>query len=194
MDINKVNRNSVSLLDFIQSKKYPSWTPVHRIVENAETAPFKQYFATWRDIGMQHTRLIRAAKDIDSDSGMEDEFDPNEIRALKKSGGRALGFMPDHGEGDIEIWRIDNNSPVAVKPNGVLLGSKAYVLKYHYKHGGEEGYVLYFWQVSTVANAHFHTHLSIVNVKMPLSNYREPMHRTKIRPNRQCTPPNWIVN
>lgn len=23
--------------NFIQTKKYPSWTPVHRIVENAET-------------------------------------------------------------------------------------------------------------------------------------------------------------
>lgn len=139
--------NSIQL-GFIQSKKYPSWTPVHRIVENAETAPFKQYFATWRDIGMQHTRLIRAAKDIDSDSGMEDEFDANEIRALKKSGGRALGFMPDGGEGDVEIWRIDNNNPVSIKPTGILFGSKAYVLKYHYKKGGEEGVVIYYWQVS----------------------------------------------
>ncbi|XP_055323239.1 gelsolin isoform X2 [Sitodiplosis mosellana] len=140
------SQSIVRAQNFIQSKKYPSWTPVHRIVENAETAPFKQYFATWRDIGMQHTRLIRAAKDIDSDSGMEDEIDPNEIRALKKSGGRALGFMPDNGEGDVEIWRIDNSQPVATKPTGILFGSKAYVLKYHYKHGGEEGVVIYYWQ------------------------------------------------
>lgn len=96
---------------------------------------------------MQHTRLIRAAKDVDNDSGMEDEYDPNEIRAMKKSGGRALGFMPDNGEGDIEIWRIDNNDPVSIKPTGVLLGSKTYVLKYHYKNSNEEGYVIYFWQV-----------------------------------------------
>lgn len=142
----KLLLNSIQL-DFIQSKKYPSWTPVHRVVENAESAPFKQYFATWRDIGMQHTRLIRAAKDIDSDSGMEDEFDANEIRALKKSGGRALGFMPDGGEGDVEIWRIDNNNPVSIKPTGILFGSKAYVLKYHYKKSGEEGFVIYYWQV-----------------------------------------------
>lgn len=36
---------------------------MQRIVEGAELAPFKQYFATWRDAGMQHTRLIRAAND-----------------------------------------------------------------------------------------------------------------------------------
>lgn len=48
---------------FIQSKKYPTWTEVHRVVEGAESAPFKQYFATWRDTGMAHSRLIRAAND-----------------------------------------------------------------------------------------------------------------------------------
>lgn len=49
--------------DFIVTKKYPKWTEVHRIVEGAESAPFKQYFATWRDQGMSHSRLIRAAND-----------------------------------------------------------------------------------------------------------------------------------
>lgn len=143
--------------DFIQTKKYPSWTPVHRIVENAETAPFKQYFATWRDFGMQHTRLIRAAKDIDTDSGMEDEIDSNEIRQLKKSGGRALGFMPDNGDGEITLWRIEKNKPVAIEPNGVLFGSNTYVLKYHYKKGGDEGFVIYYWQVSGFQSVEFVT-------------------------------------
>lgn len=118
---------------------------MHRIIENAETAPFKQYFATWRDIGMAHTRLIRDAKNIDSS---ENEIDPEEIRALKKSGGRALGFMPDNGGGDVEIWRIDSNGPIAIEPTGILYGKKAYVLKYHYRKGGEEGFILYYWQVS----------------------------------------------
>lgn len=97
---------------------------------------------------MQHTRLIRAAKDIDSDSGVDEDIDGNELRSLKKSGGRALGFMPDNGEGDIKFWRIDNNQPVPADPTGIMLGSKAYVLKYHFKKGSEEGDVIYFWQVS----------------------------------------------
>lgn len=49
--------------DFISTKKYPVWTKVQRTVEGAESAPFKQYFATWRDQGMSHNRLIRAAND-----------------------------------------------------------------------------------------------------------------------------------
>lgn len=97
---------------------------------------------------MQHTRLIRAAKDIDSDSGMEDEIDPNEIQSLKKSGGRALGFMPDNGDGDVKIWRIDSNKPTEIEASGILFGSKSYVLKYHYKKGSDEGFVIYYWQVS----------------------------------------------
>ena len=69
---------------------------MNRIVENAESAPFKQYFATWRDIGMQHTRLIRAALGYDSDD--EEEVDISGFELLKKNGGRAIGFMPDNGQ------------------------------------------------------------------------------------------------
>lgn len=134
---------------FIQTKKYPAWTPVHRIVEGAETAPFKQYFATWRDTGMTHSRLIRAANDDDSDTATDEEFDPSVLHALKKSGGRALGFMPDNGEGSVEIWGIDGKDIVPVDPDtyGVFFGDSCYVIKYHYvnKRGGE-GYIIYYWQ------------------------------------------------
>lgn len=105
---------------------------------------------------MQHTRLIRAANDNDSDSGLEEEIDTNVLRALKKSGGRALGFMPDNGEGDVEVWRIVGKEPVVVDPvsHGVFYGSSSYVIKYHYenKRGGE-GYVIYYWQVSLSRNS-----------------------------------------
>lgn len=176
--------------NFIQTKKYPSWTPVHRIVENAETAPFKQYFATWRDIGMQHTRLIRAAKDIDVDSGMEDDIDSNEIRQLKKSGGRALGFMPDNGDGTITLWRMDNNKPVAMEPNGILFGSKAYVLKYNYKNSGEEGFVIYYWQgtnasskdkaTSAIYTSQLDHELNGAALQVRVTQGHEPRHFLKI--------------
>lgn len=43
---------------FLTTKKYPSWTKVSKIVEGAESAPFKQYFFTWRDLGASHSRLV----------------------------------------------------------------------------------------------------------------------------------------
>jgi gelsolin len=42
----------------IAQKKYPQWTKVAKINEFTETAPFKQYFFTWRDHGASHSRLI----------------------------------------------------------------------------------------------------------------------------------------
>lgn len=157
--------------DFITTKKYPKWTEVHRIVEGAETAPFKQYFATWRDQGMSHSRLIRAANDngkirkthnlkrihnvasikfTDSETNEGEEFDPSILHKLQKSGGRALGFMPDNGDGEVEMWRIENFELVPVDPetSGMFFGGDSYVIKYHYanKRGGQ-GYVIYYWQV-----------------------------------------------
>ena len=38
---------SVSIQDFIQQKKYPNWTHVTTVREDAETPLFKQNFAKW---------------------------------------------------------------------------------------------------------------------------------------------------
>ncbi|XP_058457776.1 gelsolin-like [Malaya genurostris] len=48
----------VKAQEFIKTKKYPAWTPVERIVQNAETAPFKHFFQTWRDAGSTGSRLV----------------------------------------------------------------------------------------------------------------------------------------
>ena len=123
---------------------------MHRIVEGAESAPFKQYFFTWRDVGMTHSRLIRAANDDDSETGDDVEFDASILHKLKKNGGRALGFMPDNGEGDAEVYRIENMELVATAPEtyGMFFGGDSYVIKYEYtnKRGGH-GFVIYYWQV-----------------------------------------------
>jgi gelsolin len=129
---------------FLQTKKYPVWTKVTRIVESAESAPFKQYFFTWRDHGASHSRLIRAANDDDSDTSPDDEFDAAILHKLKKSGGRALGFMPDNGEGDADVWRVEDMKlvPVPVENYGFFFGGDSYVIKYEYRNKrGGHGYV-----------------------------------------------------
>lgn len=144
-------QNSVTRAnEFLASKKYPSWTQVHRIVEGAETAVFKQYFATWRDRGAQHSRLIRAANDDDSDTAPSDEeFDPEILHRMQKSGGRALTFMPDNGEGAVEVWRVEDMElvEVPVEHQGWFFGGDSYVIRYDYqnKRGGS-GTIIYFWQ------------------------------------------------
>ncbi|XP_052748093.1 gelsolin-like [Galleria mellonella] len=42
----------------LTAKSYPSWVQVKRIPQGTEPAIFKQYFTTWRDVNMSHTRVI----------------------------------------------------------------------------------------------------------------------------------------
>ncbi|XP_016974948.1 gelsolin isoform X2 [Drosophila rhopaloa] len=141
--------------EFLRTKKYPAWTQIHRIVEGAESAPFKQYFATWRDAGMAHTRLIRSALNIGSDESLDlDEIDAV-VTQLKKSGGRAFGFMPDHGQNSIEtitqfVAKPGSNeilvNTVAFEENLPLLGFGSYLLTYNYEaNNGDSGSISYVW-------------------------------------------------
>ncbi|EDW16986.1 gelsolin isoform X1 [Drosophila mojavensis] len=142
--------------EFLRTKKYPAWTQIHRIVEGAESAPFKQYFDTWRDVGMSHTRLIRSALDIGSDESLDvDEIDAV-VQKLKKSGGRAIGFMPDHGQNSIKditqyVSKAGSNevlrNHVPFEEELPLLGFGSYVLTYNYEaNNGDKGAIVYVWQ------------------------------------------------
>ncbi|CAK1553244.1 unnamed protein product [Leptosia nina] len=42
----------------LTSKNYPSWVQVVKIPQGTEPAAFKQYFTTWKDVGMSHSRLV----------------------------------------------------------------------------------------------------------------------------------------
>ncbi|XP_030371447.1 gelsolin [Scaptodrosophila lebanonensis] len=140
--------------EFLRTKKYPAWTQIHRIVEGAESAPFKQYFDTWRDVGMAHTRLIRSALGYESDEDV-DEIDAV-VENLKKSGGRAIGFMPDHGQNSINeisqyVSKAGSNevlrNSVAFEENLPLLGFGSYVLTYNFEaNNGETGTIVYVWE------------------------------------------------
>ncbi|KAL5274428.1 Gel family protein [Megaselia abdita] len=140
--------------EFLTLKKYPAWTNVQRIVEGAESAPFKQYFATWRDSGMSHTRLIRSALGYDTDDS-DVEFSDDIIENLKKSGGKAIGFMPDQGQETIvkiiqftsqEEGGDVSHREVTSMVNNLLLGFASYVIQYNYKSKDQEGTVLYVWE------------------------------------------------
>lgn len=141
--------------DFIVQKNYPRWTQVQRIVANAETAPFKQYFATWRDRGASATRLIRSAN-YDADDAGEDaedaeqlsDFDPAVLHALQKSGGRALQFAPDNGDGEALVYRVEAFAlqPVADGEAGQFYDGDSYVVRYECAGTASGSVVVYVWQ------------------------------------------------
>lgn len=143
--------------EFLRTKKYPAWTQIHRIVEGAESAPFKQYFATWRDAGMSHTRLVRSALGYDTDdSEIEVDDVDSVLKNLKERGGRAIGFMPDNGENAIkeitQYYTKSGSNEVTVnrikfEDKMPLLGFSAYVITYKFdsKHG-DSGSLIYVWE------------------------------------------------
>lgn len=137
------SRAMVSAHDFIKTNNYPTWTNVERIVEGAEPAAFKQYFITWREHNEILTPMLKEIIKVE-----EKDFDANALHALKKSGGRALGFMPDDGKGRAEIWKIENFKMVSIdyKTYGMFFGGDSYVIKYEYKADFGIGYLIYYWQ------------------------------------------------
>lgn len=179
--------------NFLTTKKYPTWTQVHRIVEGAESTPFKQYFSTWRDRGMTHTRLIRAANDDDSDTSLDEEIDPSIFHKMKKSGGSAIGFMPDNGEGDVEVWRIENMELVPIDPEnvGMFFGGDSYIVKYEYRNKrGGHGTVLYYWQgtqssldekaASAIHTVRLDNELGGAAIQVRVTQGYEPRHFLKV--------------
>uniref|UniRef100_A0A336MYB6 CSON006296 protein n=1 Tax=Culicoides sonorensis TaxID=179676 RepID=A0A336MYB6_CULSO len=128
---------------FISTNNYPAWTRVRRVVEGAEPAAFKQYFASWREHNEILSPILKKILQIE-----EADFDADALHALKKSGGRALGFMPDDGKGRCEIWRMENFDmvPIDYKTYGMFFGGDSYVIKYEYKADHGLGYLLYYWQ------------------------------------------------
>ncbi|XP_055624817.1 gelsolin-like isoform X1 [Toxorhynchites rutilus septentrionalis] len=187
-------QSMIKAQEFINSKGYPVHTRVHRVVENGETTDFKQYFASWQDHGTIHSHLIKAAMDNDSsEDGEEREFDPEILHMFKKNGGRALGFMPDNGQGEAEIWRIKNFDLDPIEPHtyGMFFGGDSYVIKYEYnnKRGGH-GYIIYFWQgkqstIDEKASAAMHAvrldnELNGKAVQVRVTQGHEPRHFLKI--------------
>ena len=75
--------------------------------------------------------------------------DRETLRKFVKNMGRAVGFCPDDGKGKVELWRVENFelAPVPADTHGLFFGGDSYVMKYTYKVGNRESYIVYFWQV-----------------------------------------------
>ncbi|XP_013178934.1 PREDICTED: gelsolin-like [Papilio xuthus] len=68
----------------LRCKNYPSWVQVTRIPQGTEPAAFKQYFATWQDVGMSHSRLVRSA-DTKTTTMSENWIQPKLYKGIVKS-------------------------------------------------------------------------------------------------------------
>lgn len=122
---------------FITANKYPPWTKLQRVVENAEPAGFREYFTEWRtgssSRGSSPQRRTRSVKEA-------------------RQCGLSTGFMPDSGEGNIEVWRVENLklAPLPTQDHGIFFNGDSYVIKYTFDGGRK--HIIYFWQGQNSTN------------------------------------------
>ena len=138
---------------FLAQNELPKWTKIVRIVQNAETATFKQYFDTWsepqeKSSGLSRMYSVEAIAEWDVGS-----LHAENSRRLAKSAGSAIGFRPDDSTGTKEIFRIEDFEMVPLDEDkyGLFFGGDSYVIKYEYEYEYSNcvflpAYIVYFWQ------------------------------------------------
>ncbi|KAM8982146.1 advillin isoform 3-T3 [Sarcophilus harrisii] len=139
-------------LGFIKMKGYPSSTNVETINDGAESAMFKQLFQKWtvkdQTLGLGKTfSMNKIAKVI------QDKFDVTLLHT--KSDVAAQERMVDDGNGNVEVWRIENLELVPVERQwyGFFYGGDCYLVLYTYEVNYKSHYILYIWQGGTSRKA-----------------------------------------
>ncbi|MGH0153909.1 UNVERIFIED_CONTAM: hypothetical protein FKN15_061888 [Acipenser sinensis] len=115
--------------------------------EMGETPLFKQFFKNWHD--------------RDQTEGMGVAYVSNHIAKIEKVPFDASSLhdspamaaqhgMVDGGQGEKQIWRIENSDKVPVDPStyGQFYGGDSYIIQYSYSHAGRQGHLIYTWQGS----------------------------------------------
>merc|ERR1712136_382617 len=136
---------------YLANNNLPKWTKIMRVSEGCETTMFKQYFKTWKDPEDSDLSTLGQTYKL----GGTAEWDVSQLheeqkKLIRKSGGAAIGFYPDDGSGQKEIFRIENMDMVPITDDkicGRFFGGDSYVIRYSYKNSeGRDAYVVYFWQ------------------------------------------------
>ncbi|XP_073966163.1 gelsolin, cytoplasmic-like [Choristoneura fumiferana] len=131
---------------YLEVKGYPTWVPVTRVTEGAESSTFKQYFHNWDTIGAAQTYIS------ETDAGYF-SGDAEESAAVARFIGKsasARGYMPDEGEGTLTVTRIagdqEDITEKMLSGTPVFYQTEGYVVKYqHVNENGEDAYVIYWW-------------------------------------------------
>ncbi|MEE6471775.1 hypothetical protein FKM82_009370 [Ascaphus truei] len=116
-------------LEFIKMKAYPHSTNVETVNDDAESAMFKQLFRTWtvkdQSVGMGKTFSVNKIAKVS-----QEKFDTSLLHAKPEVA--AQERMVDDGNGNLEVWRVENLELVPVESQW---------FGFFYAH-----HVLYMWQ------------------------------------------------
>ncbi|XP_024086228.1 gelsolin, cytoplasmic [Cimex lectularius] len=121
---------------FLDQSSYPKWTKMQRIIQGAEPTAFKEYFSDWRD------------SQLTGGLGRVSPKQERNKRSASTRCGTVGGFMPDNGNGIVQVFRVQNFEllPVEEENYGIFFGGDSYVIKYEYNSEFGRKYIIYYWQ------------------------------------------------
>lgn len=122
--------------DYLKQHGRPSWTPLTRVVENAEDTAFKACFVVWTPPQV-----------VDFKQQKKPEPKPDDFSAFFKRQKAAEEKMAST-DGTLTVWVIDNFDKVLVDKSlhGQFYSGDSYILQYKYKQGTRDAVIIYFWQ------------------------------------------------
>ena len=125
---------------YLTEKNKPSFTPIVRVVENAETAVFKSKFKVW-----PQPMVVKATSNNKVAKVEQKAVDVKGMHVQKKPQDEAT---VDDGSGKIEIWRIEDfkMAPLDKDSYGQFFGGDSYIVFYTYQVNKKDNWIIYMWQ------------------------------------------------
>jgi len=126
---------------YITESKLTKNTHIEQVLEGLETAAFKQFFPTWKELidTKGWNSIVKKSRKKPTFSGPANikaiadwnvrDLHRRKQEQLYKTAGSSLGFLPDNAQGNKTIWRIENFDLVEVNYFNMFQSNKINIMK-----------------------------------------------------------------
>ena len=134
---------------YIEARGYPKTTPLEIVNDGSESALFRSVFQTWKDPYAVSSPQAPSPKSYSSSNISKVKATKFDVESMhEKPGVAAKHRMVDDGTGQVDVYRVENNSLAEVAENqrGIFYGGDCYIVFYTYMTGNVPNYIIYIWQ------------------------------------------------
>lgn len=134
---------------YIEARGYAKTTPLEIVNDGSESALFRSVFQTWKDPYAVSSPQAPSPKSYSSSNIAKVKATKFDVESMhEKPGVAAKHRMVDDGTGEVNVYRVENNSLVEVADNqrGIFFGGDCYIVFYTYMMGSVPNYLIYIWQ------------------------------------------------
>jgi hypothetical protein len=130
----------INATKYLSDHKKPTWTPITRVTENAETPLFKSKFKIWPE-----PLIVKGKASGNVAKVVQQKVDVKALHTQKKPQEEAV---VDEGKGKVDIWRVEGFKLVPVDKSmyGQFFSGDSYIILYTYQVNGKDNWIIYMWQ------------------------------------------------